>query len=352
MHTKACFHRKQAFFVKDMNDCFEDNLRVWMKAESLLKGGRRLLMAVSGGADSTAMVYALYSLCRDGGLTCQLAVGHVNHGLRGEQSDADEAFVKELAGRLELPVETAKVDVMGYASRKKLSIETAARMLRMEALVQQCKILDCDVIATAHHGDDQAETMVHRLMRGTGFRGLCGIRPASRMHGILFVRPMLTAGRQEIEAYCKRKGISWRQDATNDSLEPMRNRIRHVLLPELRKDWPKVTERLGELSQVCLKLQERVESEAQIVFAQALATRQADGLSLHRQALTGCVPWVFYELMRQILVQLGAGLRDYTQEHFNSMRELVIKGAGRRQYPDGIRIRAKNKVITFAREKY
>jgi tRNA(Ile)-lysidine synthase len=334
-----------------MNDCFEDNLRSWITAQSLLKGVRRLLMAVSGGADSTAMTYAIHSLCRDGGLTCQLAIGHINHGLRGEQSDADEAFVNELAGRLQLPIETAKVDVTGYATRQKLSIETAARTLRLETLVQQSKILDCDAMATAHHRDDQAETMVHRLMRGTGFRGLCGIRPASRMHGMLFVRPMLTAGRQEIEAYCKRKGISWRQDASNDSLEPMRNRLRHILLPELRRDWPEVTEGLGALSLACRKLQERTETEAQILFAQALATRQVDGLSLHRHVLTGCVPWVFYELMREMLVQLGAGLRDYSQTHFHSMRELVLKGSGRRQYPGGIRIRAKNKAVTFTREK-
>lgn len=330
-----------------MSDPFEDKLLHGMSAQSLTAEVRKLLLAVSGGADSVAMAHALAALRRAGALACELAIGHVNHQLRSDQSDADEAFVKDLAARLQLPFASTRVDVRAYAAQHRLSIETAARALRLQALANQCKAMDCDAVATAHHLDDQAETLVHRLMRGTGLRGLCGIRPASRLHGLLFLRPMLCVSRDEIGAYGRRVGLQWRDDATNDSLEPTRNRIRHILLPQLSSDWPRVTQGLSELANQCRQMQERTETDAKAVLTKAIATQQPNRLSLHRQPLADCPPWVFYEVMREALVQLDVGLRDYTQAHFEHMRRLAAKGAGRHQFPCGVVLRAKKKTLTI-----
>lgn len=326
---------------------FEDRLMNWITSQALTDGAGRVLLAVSGGCDSVAMAHAIAALANTGALACGLVIGHVNHNLRGDQSDADAQFVRDLAGRLNLPVQTVSVDAAGHAERERLSIETAARVLRLRALAQQCSDAGCDAIATAHHMDDQAETIIHRLMRGTGFRGLCGIRASSFMHGVRFIRPMLCVSRVEIEDYCNRRQIQWRNDATNQSIEPTRNRIRHVLLPALRKDFPAVTQSLHDLSQLCGAMQQRIETHAADLFGQAVATRGSGTLSLHRRMLVDCAPAVFYEVMRETLVQLNVGLRDYTQRHFDTLRELAANPPARRQFPNGLTVRAKSKTLTF-----
>jgi tRNA(Ile)-lysidine synthase len=334
-----------------MSDAFEDNLMDWMASEALTDGVGKLLLAVSGGCDSVAMAHALASLVCVGRLGGGLVIGHVNHNLRGDQSDADADFVRDLAGALDLPVQIASVDVIAHARQERLSIETAARVLRLEALAEQCRSAGCDAIATAHHMDDQAETMVHRLMRGTGWRGLCGIRPLSTMRGLRFIRPMLSVTRQEIEEYCRTHDIRWRNDATNQGTEPTRNRIRHVLLPALREDYAGITQSLSELSQVCRAMQSRLETHAAEVFRQAVATRAPGSLSLHRPVLADCPPAVFYEVMRTVLIELNIGLRDYTQRHFDTLGDLAANPPARRQFPNNLRVRAKSKTLTFEKEQ-
>jgi tRNA(Ile)-lysidine synthase len=330
-------------------DCFETKMLESINSNRLLEGRGRLLLAVSGGVDSTAMALALAVLRRAGRLASDLVIGHVNHGLRGAASDDDEAFVRRLAKRRQLPFVSERADVQGYAADCKLSIETAARTLRLGALVNQCGMMGCDAIVTAHHMDDQAETVVHRLMRGTGFRGLCGIRPVSVLHGVVFIRPMLAIRRSEIEDYCRRNGLTWCQDATNESLEPTRNRIRHVLLPQLRSRWAGVDEGLSKLSLECRRMQLRLEAEAAAVFERAAATQHPGSISLHRELLDECPPAVFYEIMHHTLEQLGVGLRDYTQQHFDAMRQLAQKTAGRHQFPGAVRIRVNKRTLTVER---
>ena len=155
---------------------FENKIAEFIEANDLFAGDGGVLVAVSGGADSVALLFALYNLIKAGRFKIELAVGHVNHNLRGELSDGDEQFVIELGRKLSIPVITRSVDVSGFAAENKLSIETAARELRLKSLAEISSSQGCSKIATAHHRDDNAETLVHRLMRGTAFRGLCGIR--------------------------------------------------------------------------------------------------------------------------------------------------------------------------------
>jgi tRNA(Ile)-lysidine synthase len=165
---------------------FENKVADFIRAHALSGPADKILLAVSGGADSTGLLHLMCTLkvmrVVDGELMC----AHLNHQLRGSEADADEDFVTRQAGGLNVPVITRRLDVRGFADRNKLSIETAARELRIKALVDIAKANGCDVIATGHQKNDNAETVLQRLSRGTGFRGLGGIWPR-RTDEIIFV---------------------------------------------------------------------------------------------------------------------------------------------------------------------
>ncbi|MFH1716251.1 MAG: tRNA lysidine(34) synthetase TilS, partial [Planctomycetota bacterium] len=154
---------------------FERKVADFIQAGGLAGSSGKVVLAVSGGADSTALLYVMQALVADGVVKAELLCAHVNHQLRGAEADADEQFVIDQAAALNLAVKTKRLDVRGYARRNKLSIETAARQLRMEALIEIAKAGNYGRIATAHQKNDNAETILQRLARGTGFRGLGGI---------------------------------------------------------------------------------------------------------------------------------------------------------------------------------
>jgi len=195
------------------------------------------LLAVSGGIDSMAMaslfVAAHYK---------KVTIAHVNFGLRGEDSDADETLVRDWAEKYHLPCYVQRFDTRNYAATHKISVEMAARMLRYQWFEELRKLLQIDFIAVAHHANDHAETILLNLTRGTGVRGLCGISPK---RGAL-IRPMLAFDRKQIEEYAEKMNFPFREDATNASPDFSRNRIRHNVLPELAKINPNVVERLNE----------------------------------------------------------------------------------------------------------
>lgn len=198
--------------------------------------GAHVLVAVSGGADSVALLRALALLAprRKFGLT--LAVAHVNHHLRGEQSDADSLFVQTLANQLHLPCYTTGIrpaDAPG-------NLEANARRQRYAALGQLARQCGTPYIATAHHADDQLETLLMRFLRGSSVRGLRGIAPRRRLRNdhsslkLTVVRPMLTAGHEDARAFLQSLGQRWREDATNHDDAFLRNRLRHEVVPLLK----------------------------------------------------------------------------------------------------------------------
>ena len=305
----------------------------------------RVLLAVSGGADSVAMTHALYRLHQQGGLNCDFMIGHINHCLRGPESNADEAFVEQLGRSLGLPVVSQRVDINKYAKEHKLSIETAGRVVRLQALARMAEENDCDVIATAHHKDDLAETMIHRLMRGTGFRGLCGIRPISCVYGAKFIRPMLEFRREEIVQYCRDNSIQWREDASNRNINFTRNKIRHHLLPTLNND--NVVEQLAVLSRKGQRFLLWTEKQAQSILAKGQFDRTGNRFCIDRELLQNCSPWILHETVRQVLVQLGVGQRDYTQDHFMAIREMVEQQSSKADFPGQLEITVENSTASF-----
>lgn len=318
---------------------------------SVFEDVQKVLLAVSGGADSVAMVHVLDRIRGQDKLSCEFMIGHVNHCLRGNDSEADEAFVKELADSLSIPAVTKVIDVKAYANMHKLSIETAGRVVRLQNLSQMASDNGCDCIATAHHADDLAETIVHRLMRGTGFRGLCGIWPVSQVYGIEFIRPMLGVRRSDIIQYCESNQIQWREDESNTDISFTRNRIRHNLLPHLESESGSIVEKLSDLSRVSRRFQIFSEKRAGMIVEKGAYDLQSATFSIEQQLLKDIEPWIFYEVVHEILVKLDVGLRKYRREHFESIRNLIDNSDSRLVLPDGVFVKLSGDRLFIVKQK-
>lgn len=210
----------------------------FISRNKLFSKQEKILLAVSGGLDSTVMT-ALFHKCK-----FNFGIAHCNFKLRGDDADGDEAFVKKLAAKYDVPFYSASFDTKSFAKKNKLSVQEAARNLRFEWMHGLCKNEGYRFLATAHHFDDSVETFFINLLRGTGISGLAGILPVNKMNNV--VRPMLFASRKEIESFARQKKIKFRHDASNDTDAYLRNRIRHHLIPlllSLNPDFEKVMHR-------------------------------------------------------------------------------------------------------------
>lgn len=204
---------------------FKEQVNRYIVEKQLFQTGDKVLVALSGGADSVALLRVLLAL----GVSCEAA--HCNFHLRGEESDRDETFVRALCQQLQVPLEVTHFDTVGYASRHHISIEMAARELRYTWFEEVRQRKGCKVIAVAHHRNDSAETILLNLVRGTGIRGLRGIVP---MNGAV-VRPLLAVDREDIHRYLTDLGQDYVTDSTNLQDEYVRNRIRLNIIPEFQQ---------------------------------------------------------------------------------------------------------------------
>ncbi len=207
-------------------------------SRQLLRRGQKVLVAVSGGADSMVLLHALHRLARE--QKWKLAVAHFNHQLRGRSSDADERLVRATARRLKLPCVVERGEVKRFAGERKLSIEMAARRLRHDFLARAARQHRIHIVALAHHADDQVELFFLRLLRGAGAKGLAGMKwrgPLPSDAGVTLIRPLLDQAKSALLDFAREGNIRFREDASNASRDIPRNRIRHELLPLLRRDF-------------------------------------------------------------------------------------------------------------------
>ncbi len=333
---------------------FEKKVADFIGENSLVDSEERILLAVSGGADSTALLYTIHALKTENILSADIVCAHINHQLRGADADMDEDFVIALARHLNLPITTKRLDVRGFASKNKLSIETAARMLRIETLLNIAKENKYNSIATAHHKNDNAETILHRLVRGTGFRGLAGIWPTRFFaDDIRFIRPLLSVTRDEIIEYLNKRNLQWRRDHTNADCTYTRNFVRHRLLPALQQDCTgSLVEQLSALAASARKFYSGICDCAQKAWPQ-LAESSADLLKLNLQMfLTHPVP-VKVELVRRGLTAVGCGQRDLTRQHFKKILQLAEQSVGGRKIdlPAGFVVRREYGNLIFVRSE-
>ncbi|HEY78306.1 MAG TPA: tRNA lysidine(34) synthetase TilS [Dehalococcoidia bacterium] len=313
------------------NPLVEERVLQFIAEHRLLLPGQCLVVAVSGGADSVCLLHALLSLKERLGITLHLA--HLNHQLRGAESAADADYVAGLARRLGVPATIERRDVKAYQDRQRLSLEEAAREVRYGYLAEVARSLSTGCVATGHTRDDHIETILMHLIRGTGPRGLRGLRPQSEWRsgglGVTIVRPLLGLGREETAEYCAHHRLAPRLDTSNLSLSPLRNRIRQQLLPLLRSYNPAVDEALQRTARLAGDDSAFMDEEAGRRWGEVVQ-KQGDIIILDREGF-GRLPLALKRhLLRAVIESLVDSVRDIEMRHIDGVLAALGKPAGRR----------------------
>lgn len=314
---------------------------------------QHILVAVSGGLDSSVLLHALAEASDQFGL--RLSVGHVNHGLRGAESEGDQKAVEAQAVGLGLAYSVSEVDVasarQGHSSRTRPSRQEAARRLRYRALEVMAREMGAQRIATAHHLDDQAETVLLRVIRGSGVDGLGGI-PESSRDGLV-VRPLLRATREEILHYAQTHGVSWREDSSNQDDRYTRNRLRREFLPALTNSLnPQLVRTLGHLAESHRQDAEWLGGLVEEEFQRRFAIVDENRLEIARAGWDALPEALARRLVARAFDQLGAG-RDLSRRHIERSLAFLREGAGATggreiELPGGLRLeRLREKFILY-----
>ncbi|MDO4262186.1 MAG: tRNA lysidine(34) synthetase TilS [Eubacteriales bacterium] len=280
----------------------------YMEKWDMLRDGDTVLCGFSGGADSTALLLLLqeYGEARD---VCVHAV-HVNHGIRGAEADRDETFCREFCQARRIPFTAVRVDVPGEARRNGVGVEEAGRNARRRVLGAMAEELSASRIALAHHQSDQAETMLFRLMRGAGLRGLRGMAPVSGR----CIRPLLCADRPEIEAWLSAQGAAWVEDSTNRETRYTRNWIRSRILLPMEEFRPGSASRMAGAAERLLELEDYMEQETRRA-RESCARPAKDGIAVRLDRFCGLHPALQKNLIQSCLSGLPGGLRDVEAVH-------------------------------------
>ncbi len=312
----------------------------------LLRPGDRVVVGVSGGADSVCLLFVLSEWAAKYGL--ELYVVHVNHGIRKEAGE-DAAFVRRLCEKRNLPFALVEADVPGRAARERVSVEEMGRTVRYEAFEAEARRVAADHVAVAHNANDQAETMLFHLFRGSGLTGLGGIRP---LRGKL-IRPILCLEREEIERYLREKGVEYCQDSTNEEDHYARNRIRHHLLPYAEEQISKGS--VAHMSQTALMLQEVEEYLLrQVREAREKAVREDTGedvpcIRIDCQAFHALDPVIGKRLLLQLLQEISPTGKDLARIHVEEVFTLFRKEGGAFSLPCGVEARRQYGTVILER---
>lgn len=290
---------------------------------NMLPHGSRAIAAVSGGPDSVCLVHVLAELAPRLGISLEAA--HLNHQLRGAESDADQQFVQELAAKLKLPLHLARTDVASAVQKNGGNLEQAARRARLEFFRGLNRAGASGMVATGHTRDDQAETVLLRILRGAGPPGLAGIHPVAAW-GI--VRPLLDVTRAEILEFLRARGIAWREDSSNRDPRYARNRLRRELMPRLIHDWnPRLTDALAHLADVSWE-EERWWTSGDSPLRAIPQECVAGGVEIDVRALGPLPRAVARRVIRRAIASAKGDLRGIEFEHIERVLELASKDAG------------------------
>ncbi|MFC1984581.1 tRNA lysidine(34) synthetase TilS [Chloroflexota bacterium] len=304
----------------------------------LVSGQRCLLVAVSGGPDSVCLLHILVGLQEE--LDIRLHVAHLNHQLRGAESEADAYYVSDLAHRLDIPVTIEQRDVRAYQARQHLSLEEAAREVRYTFLAQVAKSIGVNRVAVGHTSDDHIETVLMHLIRGAGTTGLRGLRPSSPWQssgsGLTIIRPLLPVSRQETAGDCRNHQLMPRIDTSNLSLSPLRNRIRHQLMPLLESYNPRVAEALLRTARIASDDLAFLDKETDRLWSR-IVQKQGNNITLDREGFLGLPSALKRYLLRRAIGGLLGDLKDIESRHIEEITDALTKPVGKRlNLPDGL----------------
>ncbi len=318
----------------------------FIQRHNLISSGERVVVGVSGGADSVCLLHILARW--QSKLDIKLHAVHLNHQLRGVESEADAEYVAELAGRLDIPVTIAKRDVAAYRAERNCSLEEAARELRYDFLAKVADDIGANRVAIGHTRDDQVETILMHILRGTGTSGLRGLEPCSPMpyskgmslraqrSNLLVIRPLLNVTREETLNYCQEHQIKPRIDSSNLSLSFFRNRLRLELLPLLREYNPSVDQALLRLAEIAGSDISYLEQQAFQLWDEV--ARWEDGaVCLDKGKIVALPIALQRQLLRLAIARLVGDTRDIEANHIEAIRSLLSKPVGKRTFlPHGL----------------
>lgn len=302
-------------------------VEAYIQKMHMIQPGDRVLVALSGGADSVCLFLILAKLRESTRFTLEAI--HVEHGIRGEESLRDAAFVEALCQKHQVPLHLEHVDATGYAKANGLGLEEAARILRHNVFHRYAT--PSDKLAIAHHMEDHMETVLFQMARGTGLTGLCGLAPVSRRGECIYIRPLLCCGREEIEKYLASAGQDYCTDATNSDTTYSRNRIRHEILPELKLVNEKAVEHVMQMSQGLSEIEDYLSQQTLMAYGDALVEEQRDnsGIGLSIDKLSMLHLMLQKEVLLLTMEKVCGRRKDITRAHIESILALLGMQSGK-----------------------
>ncbi len=318
----------------------DNTVRQYIHRHQLLVPDETLLVGVSGGADSLALLHLLLRFVPEWGV--RLHVATLNHGLRGAAGAQDAAFVAQCCAAWALPVTVGQVDVPALAAEQRLNIEAAARHARYDFLATVAGQVGAARVAVGHHADDQAETVLLHLLRGAGLEGLRGMAASALLPGhpqLTLIRPLLAVTRAQIDAYCRKHALTPREDASNSDTTYTRNAIRHVLLPQLAQVNPQVSRALVQLAEVAAVESDYLEAQLTPFLRASVRQLAPQRVQINRAALTALHPALARRALRRAAAQAGA--LDSSYEQITAALDVARTGqvGALALLPGGVRLR-------------
>ena len=290
----------------------------------MIESGDRIVAGISGGADSVCLFFALLELQKEMDFTFYAV--HINHGYRGEASDRDERFVRDLCEKYGVPLQVFSVDLESTAKKRKQSLEEAGREIRRELFEKEMQSRDACKIALAHHENDNAETFLWNLCRGCGLHGLGGIRP---VNGV-YIRPLLGMTRGEIETFLQKRQQPYCTDATNLETDYTRNKLRHLVLPVLEEQINRQTIRhMNTTMEELRELDDYVEMQVEAAYQACVEKEQDENCLIRKEPLLQYPELLQNKVIFRCLAETAATQKNLGRVHVEDVRALLEKQPGR-----------------------
>ena len=316
-----------------MEDPLIRKIADWADKKQVLQPGTAVVAGISGGADSVCLLHVLLSLARLRAFS--IFAVHINHMLRGSESDGDESFVRGLCAQWQVPLKVYREDVRSYARENGCSIEEAGRMVRYERFRKVMEETGAQYVAVAHHRDDQAETVFLHLLRGSGLDGLCGMEDILQW----LLRPLLDTGRDQIQAYLNRNGLEYRTDSSNQDNAYTRNAIRNELFPLIRqKTGFPVAASLIRTARLLRADRDFLQQMASAQYDRLVLSKENNAVAIRRESLYGLHPAMAGRCIRMAWKELTGNVAGLEEKHIAGILDLAgRKSSGLKlQLPKGV----------------